>query len=1544
MISTFALLRLVLPKKPVLESIVIAVPEYQSIDIAANPFAVADAKSIERALNSKASLLIPKDLADLEQFLAFEPNDRSNPLVVYIDMASISNGQQGYLLTTESESLQVSNAYAIRKLLDQIWRIPVSHKLLILNTNHTCRDLRIGTLENDFSYFLKTEFSALTKRSNITDGSSQVSKNNEDHSNLGNDGTESFIVLCSSANGQPTWGSASLGHTPFAALVSYCLRGGQKADQLSIPGGKSDGVISTSELSQFVIEQTASWSNMNRQSYQTPIVLRYGDDFPIATVNPWYESRIESSNKEVHYNATASSTGAEEQKKDSVNAQEKDSAQGNQKGSDKEAATAEVKNDPQAGKEDVTAKNSSPAAVPPTPTKEIAGLLNELMLLWQNQHDLQSNPSTRWQPNNWSAVQLLLIQAEANLIAGESAVCQQRLEQAEAILSQLEAWQPTNLQWDWSIIFADRKDAPADLIAEKKLIEEFLKKPTPEALEKLSEPQSVEGQLLVSLARQHSIEWVVKEVSVVRLAIESKSFAAKVASHRHPLVNQVILPYVTEADRESRRGQVHLFAARSLEAADAFRKARVEYRRTLQLSNVVAEQLTTVESTLATLPFYIDWIGNLPTASPGHESCVRSLQLLMENFNAFQKSPQADQLDLLASLCTGFLQLLADHATHDLSNGDYSTIRMSLRLPTISVDERRNALEFVLSRQDELVPIDGAVTPIDDFSTKPSRHSFPLNAFLSFVNQLHPQIPVPNEFLQSLNENDAQNLQLVKTNGPQLSQLSQIFRDFLLETKNTASQTITTAAPWQQHWQALALAYWLNQPTLNPRVADSQSARIYKETLAWSLQQAYERLAEDSRFLPEGTYNNSLSSLAKSLERDSRRFQRDSIRMPVQLVSSPDIRLSESDQNSVPIKVLLPDRIPEGEVARLRLNWDDEKLALELPDAVIIPGQMTVDLGPVTPGQLLSIQPTIAEKERLASSSVHELISSIQFIKPASNSGISEISQVKWLPKVTITTEGIPQKRADLIVSWNDEDATPNHIDLLPNQAITLNLSVKPNVAEPLALVLKARGQTEILGTVELKDDKPSPIKPQAGPGFVITEAAVTFELYENENLVDEETVAVSILDLNDCLQRQVTFNPRQRTVTALLQQTQFSDSPAPVAFQLGINEDQTIPGRLSLSLERDHNTGSMEAQFARSTLLPTDVSISASGVPRLFRYSVYPELVNCPPQTGLALHWDTPNPQTAFKFKAGKQVMLPIAAQIDGPRDLNIQMGFDHNDNSILEQNEVQFNQELWFGRIVKSQLVPTKDGFSVVSTVSDVATSLDVSGFAGRQNLITRAACDDDQCQETVPLYFIDSAPQVDIVEPTQGATIAPRSEIHVVLQGQQNSAGAIDHVDFGFDMNNNDVLDKNEMVKPINATKGRISFDEFSQLSVRLPTKGLKPGETSLLVQTQTLVHDLAEPDKSPELLLGNVLNRTIEISNTGSLVGRVSTADGVPTENAFVTVVGYPSQLTGKDGAFEFLQLPPGNHVITAETRIRSAAAVAEVKAGETSRLALQLRLK
>ena len=565
-------------------------------------------------------------------------------------------------------------------------------------------------------------------------------------------------------------------------------------------------------------------------------------------------------------------------------------------------------------------------------------------------------------------------------------------------------------------------------------------------------------------------------------------------------------------------------------------------------------------------------------------------------------------------------------------------------------------------------------------------------------------------------------------------------------------------------------------------------------------------------------------------------------------------------------------------------------------------------------------------------------------MKSESNSSISEISQVKWLPKVTITTEGIPQKRADLIVSWNDPGATLNHVDLLPNQAITLNLSVKRNVADPLALVLKARGQTEVLGTVEIKDDKPSPVKPQAGLGFVITDAAITFELYENENLLDEKSVAISILDLNDCLQRQVTFNPRRRTVTALLQQTQFSDSPAPIHLEFSTNEDQTIPGRLSLSLERDHNTGLMEAQFARSTLLPTDISISASGVPRLFRYSVYPELVNCPPQRRLALYWDAPTPKTAFKFKAGQQMMLPIAAQIDGPRDLDFQVGFDHNSNSILEPNEVQFDEELWFGRRVKPQLVPTKDGFSVVSTVSDVATLLDVSGFAGRQTLIARAESDDDQCQETVPLYFVDSAPQIEIVQPAQGATIAPGNEIKVVLQGEKNSAGAIDHVDFGFDLNRNDVLDKNEMVKPIDASKGPVSFDEFSQLSVHLSSKGLKPGETSLLVQTQTLVHNLAEPDKSPESLAGDVLNRTIEISNTGSLVGRVSTADGLPTENAIVTVVGYPSQLTGKDGAFEFLQLPPGNHVITAETRIRSVATVAEVKAGETSRLGLQLRLK
>ena len=1544
LISTLALLRFALPRNPELESIVIAVPEYQSIDITANPFAVADAKSMERALGSKASLLIPKDLSDLEQSLTFEPKNRRAPLVVYIDMASTSSGEQGYLLTTDAKSLNVNNAYSIRNLLEQIWKIPVPHKLLILNTNHRSRNLRAGILDNDFSSFLKTEFNALTKRANNTAETAEIGNNNTIQSNFGSDSTKSFMVLCSSADGQSNWGSPSLGYTPFAALVSYCISGGEKADRPSMPGGKSDGFISVSELSLFVIEQTVCWSIINRQTPQTPIVLHYGEDFPIATLNPWHESDLASSNLKVDNSATASPDASNKQQKNTNKVPGKDSSQGSPTSNDPKAATADSKKDSQNGKADATVKSPSPATGASSSETEMAGLLNRLMLLWQQQHDLQGNPSTRWHPNNWSAVQQLLIEAEGNLIAGESAIYQQRLEQAEAILNQLESWQPTNLQWDWSIIFADRTDAPAQLIAEKNLIEAFLAKPTPAAVEKIVEPQSVEGQLLVSLARQHSIDWVVKEVSVVRLAIENKSLAADVASHREPLVNRVVLPYLKEADRQSRQGQVHLFATRIPEATDAFRKARVEYRRTMQLSDIIAKQLATVESTLVTLPFYIDWIGNLPTTSPPHDSCVKSLQLLMENFHAFQASPQTNQLALLEAICIDFTQLLEDHVIHELSSGDYRTIRTALRLPTIGVDERRNALEFVLSRKDEPVPIDGAVAPLDTFSTNSSGHSFPLSAFFSFFNQLQPHVQVPLDFLESLHASGSQDLPPIKANSPQLSRLNQIFRRFLRETEKPSSMAGTKATPWQQHWQTLVLAYWLNQPTMNPRVADSGSKQIYQAALTRSLKQAYERLVEDSRYLPKGTYDDSLSSMARLLSRDSNQFHRDLMQTPVQLVSSTEIQLSGSDPNTVPIEVLLPDHIPDGEVARLRLNWDDEKLALELSNAAIIPGQMTIDLGTVAAGQLLSIQPTIIEKEPAAASTVHEIIVSIQFMKPESNSSIREISHVKWLPKVTITAEDIPQKRADLIVSWNDKGATPNQVDLLPNQAITLNLSVQPNVTEPLTLTLKARGQTEILGTVAIKDGKRSPIKSQEGPGFVINEAAVTFELYENDNLVDEETVAVSILDLDDCLQRQVTFNPQQRTVTASLQQTQFSDSLAPIHFQLGTTEGETIPGRLSLSLEPEHNTGSMDAQFARSTLLPTDVSISASGVPRLFRYSVYPELVNCPPQRELVLYWDTPTPKTAFQFKAGQQMLLPIVAQIDGPRNLNIQMGFDQNNNTILEQNEVQLNEELWFGRIVKSQLVPNKDGYSVVSNVTDVATTLDVSGLAGRQNLITRATCDDDQCQETIPLYFIDSAPQVAIVEPAEGAAIAPGSDIHIVLQGQENSAGAINHVDFGFDMNNNDVLDKNEMVKPIDASQAPISFDKFSQLSVHLPTKGLKPGESNLLVQTQTLVHDLSEPDKKPELLLGNVLNRTIEISDTGSLVGRVSTADGVPTENAIVTIVGYPSQLTGKDGAFEFLGLPPGKHVIAAETSIRSVAAVTEVKAGETSSVALQLRLK
>jgi hypothetical protein len=168
------------------------------------------------------------------------------PLVIYFSMPGVVDEKGApCLLPSGSSALDSQDWLRVEKIVDEIAKtVPAERpKLLILDSNQSVVNWKLGIVYNTFSERLK-EF---VDRCDV----------------------HNLAVLNSADAGQVSWCSPQLGGTAFGQFLRMGLAGAADYDSAD-----PNGEVSVAELATYLRVQVGNWAKSNRDSVQTPILLK----------------------------------------------------------------------------------------------------------------------------------------------------------------------------------------------------------------------------------------------------------------------------------------------------------------------------------------------------------------------------------------------------------------------------------------------------------------------------------------------------------------------------------------------------------------------------------------------------------------------------------------------------------------------------------------------------------------------------------------------------------------------------------------------------------------------------------------------------------------------------------------------------------------------------------------------------------------------------------------------------------------------------------------------------------------------------------------------------------------------------------------------------------------------------------------------------------------------------------------------------------------------------------------------------------------------
>lgn len=1444
--------------------------------------------------------------------------------VVYVAAHAVSDERTGYILYNDSHPSKPETGYPIRRLLDALVQCPAKNKLLVLDVCRLDHNLRLGMLGNDFVFHLKREFENL-RHQLVTDGVS-------DNQNL--------WILSSCDDGQIALSSPTLGASPFALAVAYGLRGGSEVDAVSNQTRKQDGRISAAELANYVMRSVSSWSLEHRDAEQTPFVLSLGSDFPLAnvdrsvTISNFIQEAGQTHSSETDENSTAPSVTNSQSNPTDEKAEEKSEA------ADESVAKTDSPTEP--------AAQESPAAADPT----VESLVAEIAEQWRQGRELLRGRELLSRPLQWSLLVQSLNRAEGALFSDDPS----------EVLSVLQNEIPKRLKYldhrvreqtneKWSLSFVDGEQSKW-----RELIANAVAKPSAANLSSLRDGELIEAGFILSLAQECQTNGVWHDPKLIRLALETRTRGELAAIRQHPYLLPFARAEIEVGDQLRRRAEIDLVIGRSDRAEQGLRAAQTHYDRACEQIESAMQRLGQVQRMTVNLTSVMEWIGNAPHWGTRKSHDLELFNQFVRELTNFTHDPTTASLEAVADTATNLKRRGSRYAEDALQPTEWARSHAALALPFLQPELRAQLLHALLAQPAPLQLKTDFRMHVRSGPQRPAM-PYPLADVFSLllaeqdlnidgaklISQLRSIGPVTNRqpvMWQTMAANDRMRQDRAIA--------ARDIRHYFSQMRNTSIQDVNQGTWWQRWVRLLMLSDWRAIRFLNEDPRDVAMNDLVTEAKTNYLKWTIGRLYSDSMELPGFCYGRPIAELSDRVREQDADFRTPKQADCFAVVGDMNVSLSPGESKVVPLTIKTLRRLSTEETPRLVLERTSGGKAFRfaLDEVEDVDGQLSVKLeAPFVSHEQRQAWLKLTLGEEISTAAPPELAVRVELAS----------GQVDWLP-VPLNFVPTPVKPAELILGWDDSRAENGRIDLFPNQQVPLNLAVRKNSTAELALQLEFLGseQPQIIPLVlraEQTGELPVPVPTDLA---LPLDQTLVVRLRQGETVLDERELEVALLDLQSAFHREVRYDPQMARAIVQVKRVRQSDAATPVPFELQLLPDRASRGKLAGVLPISTDTLQLDAIVPGGQNEEFRTILTGAGVPRIFRDQL--GLTRLVGQAVRQLHLEllTPQPEAKMHYRA-EGLRISVVAQLDGPRDIQYEIGLDLNRNGELEGFERQHRKQYWNGREAGLKLVATvkPPALYVESNVSDITVDIDASGASGRQTIIARAIAGSQETTAQLPIFLLASVPPIEVLAPSTGAKVSWGEPVTILLKGGPETAAAIDRIAFAFDINENGAVDDGETVTPLGIPKPKaVRFGRDSRIAVQLPTKGLPAGPVTLLVQASVDLlpdHSVAtKPSKksaqAKNSLSGPLLFHRLFLATEGEITGQVVTPDGLPRRGAVVTLIGIDQQVSGPRGEFTFQDVPAGKYKIVARTSQRTGSGFVTVKPGQASNLEIKIAVQ
>ena len=1514
-----------------------AVTDYDSPVIPPNDFAYHDVQKMQQTeLFAKGQWQDTTNLQTEQNFEIFFDRElaqvESDTLVVYLSAHGVSDENAAFLLHSEATA-EPASGFPLTRVLDRMAECPARYKLLILDATRIDANLDLGLLGNDFVHHLKRDYEALASRLADEEGKA----------------TQNFWVLCSSDEGQVAWASRSLKHSVFGLTVAYCLRGGGDAD-LPDERDEKDGLIFASELVKYVTERVSSWAPKYREAVQKPVVLNTiarDQDFPLIEVDPELTAAdllreeppaVEEEEPEPEKAEPEEKT--EEPKPEKPKEEEKPA---------KPIAEAIAKREGARFYGNTTFMKESPRGA-----LSAEDLANQLNGFWNVRDQLAQSELTVRRPDHWHKYQQRLLRAERLLLAGELdssvLIVSEPVPKLARDLALPSGW-PTPRPWSLAFLDPAIKDESLDVAKEE--IDGFLATPIDQKLAPLANSRLVEADLLRILAQtcRNGNRW--NDADAVDFAVATRTAAERPALLPLPSLLSFVQEKVNVGDRHRRQGEVALLLGRTTDANGHFNRAASEYRDGDREARELGEQYLQLQQMVMDIPYILHWLGADPPGREGRAADVKKVSDFLVNLKTFQAEPDRDGLRLLASQAGDIRAQAEDYAENAWQRTQWRQSFAALKLPFLKPDLRRRIVTALMEQEDGSPFSKDARSHALPRTDRPA-NPYPLADFFNlFRNAQAISRLLERSHLEPGQSNAMTLAELIDDEQKRALrvQASTLVREMLQRFRNRYRGESEGSNPWELEIRHRLLSAFRASVAFDPLPDDVLLKGLYEQSLSGQLTWQIGRLATDTASMPSryGYCARTVHDLTNYMrEMLDPNFQDPRQRTLFEVEGDGKLVVQGQEPTNKSLFLRARQEVLADQ-ATLCLEWNPDVMSLELENAQTGSGQARWSLPAMAPERPLEL------KLRFAQRSAGDAALSARVERSDGS--------IDWLA-IQVLFKAAAVAPAELLVTWNEQGGQQNRLEIYPNQEHPVTIAVRKNVAEPLALRVELDGGAGVPGIFPMPTAENQtgtiPLPVTGDVEVPIKGESLQVKLYLGDRLLDRQELRIDILDPSHFLRPSVQYDPQTRMVTARVQRIGRADSNQPIPFVLDLAEMEIRQGNNVIDMRKANND--LVVLDAR---VPQDESdedfvatISASGVPRAFRFACSSRRPQGTRVRGLALEIVTPSDRSKFRFDP-KRKEIPVTVHADGSdaSRLRLDVGIDSNQNGRLDPGEPRAQGEYISGRDVQVWLHATPKALAVRSRVTDITLPIKASS-RGRLQIVAELASGGQKMTDSAEVFFLTEAPGISVLQPKNGAQLEIGEPLEVVVVGETGFAAAVDNVRFGFDGNQNGKLDDAEAVVPLNVLPGKdLRFGKENDLKVSLPSKGLEPGRAVLMVQAQTRVQP-PEPGGKVEIMTDPGHQRALQLFKPavakpeptkpsppqfGTIRGAVLIGT-VPKKGATVKVAGVGDTRSGNGGTFLFEKVPPGEYQVYAESYQRAGQSAVTVKAGQEAKVDVVLQLK